>query len=98
MARNYRPIRLPVRTLCGGKVTPGHMPFPPRECMLSSTCCDQWPIRVATPAPTYTPGREERTMTTATRRAEEIRIGQLAIRYLVEGKDSAGSVAIFEFD
>src|SRR3954447_24553270 len=42
--------------------------------------------------------REERTMTTATRRAEEIRIGQLAIRYLVEGKDSAGSVAIFEFD
>ena len=29
---------------------------------------------------------------------EEIRIGQLAIRFLVEGKDSAGSVAIFEFD
>jgi quercetin dioxygenase-like cupin family protein len=35
-------------------------------------------------------------MATATR--EEIRIGSLAIRFLVEGKDSAGSVAIFEFD
>ena len=35
-------------------------------------------------------------MATATR--EEIRIGQLAIRYLVEGKDSGGSVAIFELD
>jgi quercetin dioxygenase-like cupin family protein len=35
-------------------------------------------------------------MTTAMR--EEIRIGGLAIRFLVEGKDSAGSVAIFEFD
>jgi quercetin dioxygenase-like cupin family protein len=29
---------------------------------------------------------------------EEIRIGGLAIRFLVEGKESAGSVAIFEFD
>ena len=29
---------------------------------------------------------------------EEIRIGQLAIRFLVEGKDSGGSVAMFEFD
>jgi quercetin dioxygenase-like cupin family protein len=29
---------------------------------------------------------------------EEIRIGQLAIRFLVEGKDSGGSVAIFELD
>jgi quercetin dioxygenase-like cupin family protein len=29
---------------------------------------------------------------------EEIRIGGLAIRFLVEGKDSGGSVAIFEFD
>jgi quercetin dioxygenase-like cupin family protein len=27
---------------------------------------------------------------------EEIRIGQLTIQYLVEGKDSGGSVAIFE--
>jgi quercetin dioxygenase-like cupin family protein len=29
---------------------------------------------------------------------EEIRLGQLAIRFLVEGKTSGGSVAIFEFD
>jgi quercetin dioxygenase-like cupin family protein len=29
---------------------------------------------------------------------EEIRIGQLAIRFLVEGQESGGSVAIFEFD
>ena len=29
---------------------------------------------------------------------EEIRIGQLAIRFLVEGETSGGSVAIFEFD
>ena len=29
---------------------------------------------------------------------EEIRIGQLAIRFLLEGRDSAGSVAMFEFD
>ncbi len=29
---------------------------------------------------------------------EEIRIGQLAIRFLVEGEASGGSVAIFEFD
>ena len=28
----------------------------------------------------------------------EIRIGQLAIRFLLEGKASGGSVAIFEFD
>jgi quercetin dioxygenase-like cupin family protein len=35
-------------------------------------------------------------MTTSTR--EEIRIGQLAIRFLVEGKESGGSVAMFEFD
>ena len=35
-------------------------------------------------------------MSTSTR--EEIKIGQLAIRFLVEGKESAGSVAIFEFD
>jgi quercetin dioxygenase-like cupin family protein len=31
-------------------------------------------------------------------RCEEIRIGQLAIRFLVEGKDSGGSAAVFEFD
>ena len=29
---------------------------------------------------------------------EEIRIGQLAIRFLVEGETSGGTVAIFEFD
>ena len=29
---------------------------------------------------------------------EEIRIGQLAIRFLVEGQASGGSVAVFEFD
>jgi quercetin dioxygenase-like cupin family protein len=35
-------------------------------------------------------------MATSTR--EEITIGQMAIRFLVEGQESAGSVAIFEFD
>jgi quercetin dioxygenase-like cupin family protein len=35
-------------------------------------------------------------MVTGTR--EEIRIGQLAIRFLVEGQTSGGSVAVFEFD
>jgi quercetin dioxygenase-like cupin family protein len=30
--------------------------------------------------------------------SEEIRIGQLAIRFVVEGEESAGSVAVFEFD
>ena len=29
---------------------------------------------------------------------EEIRLGQLAVRFLLEGKDSGGSVAMFEFD
>jgi quercetin dioxygenase-like cupin family protein len=29
---------------------------------------------------------------------EEIRIGELAIRFLVEGEESGGSVAVFEFD
>ena len=29
---------------------------------------------------------------------EEIRIGQLAIRFLVEGRESGGSAAVFEFD
>jgi len=31
-------------------------------------------------------------------RREEIRIGQLAIRFLLEGKESSGSVAMFEVD
>jgi quercetin dioxygenase-like cupin family protein len=35
-------------------------------------------------------------MTTAT--ANEIRIGALAIRFLVEGEKAGGSVAVFEFD
>jgi len=35
-------------------------------------------------------------MTTSTR--EEIRVGQMAIRFLVEGEESGGSVAVFEFD
>ena len=35
-------------------------------------------------------------MTTSTR--EEIRIGELAIRFLVEGETSGGTVAVFEFD
>jgi quercetin dioxygenase-like cupin family protein len=30
--------------------------------------------------------------------SEEIRIGELAIRFLVEGEESGGSVAVFEFD
>jgi quercetin dioxygenase-like cupin family protein len=35
-------------------------------------------------------------MTASTR--EEIRVGELAIRFLLEGTQSAGSVAVFEFD
>src|SRR5579862_2975026 len=35
-------------------------------------------------------------MATSTR--EEIKVGDLAIRFLVEGGQSAGSVAVFEFD
>lgn len=35
-------------------------------------------------------------MTTNTR--EEIKVGQMAIRFLIEGEQSAGSVAVFEFD
>ena len=33
-----------------------------------------------------------------TSRSEEIRIGQLAIRFLLDGEASGGSVAVFEFD
>jgi len=29
---------------------------------------------------------------------EEIRVGELAIRFLLEGEQSDGSVAMFEFD
>ena len=35
-------------------------------------------------------------MATITR--EEIKVGQLEIRFLVEGEESGGSVAVFEFD
>ena len=35
-------------------------------------------------------------MTTSTR--EEIKVGPLAIRFLLEGEESGGSVAVFEFD
>jgi quercetin dioxygenase-like cupin family protein len=35
-------------------------------------------------------------MTTSTR--EEIKVGEMTIRFLVEGEQSAGSVAVFEFD
>jgi quercetin dioxygenase-like cupin family protein len=35
-------------------------------------------------------------MTTSTR--EEIKVGEMTVRFLVEGEQSAGSVAIFEFD
>ncbi|TML29232.1 MAG: cupin domain-containing protein [Actinobacteria bacterium] len=34
----------------------------------------------------------------AARTREEIKIGPLSIRFLLEGEESAGSVAIFEFD
>src|SRR5690349_24016822 len=35
-------------------------------------------------------------MTVSTR--EEIKVGEMAIRFLLEGEQSAGSVAVFEFD
>ena len=35
-------------------------------------------------------------MTTSTR--DEIKLGEMAIRFLLEGKESGGSVAVFEFD
>src|SRR5512144_2527358 len=34
----------------------------------------------------------------AIRTSEEIKVGELAIRFLVEGGQSGGSVAVFEFD
>src|SRR2546428_4628841 len=34
----------------------------------------------------------------ATMTSEEIRVGDMAIRFLVEGEESGGSVAVFEFD
>ena len=35
---------------------------------------------------------------TATATREEIRLGQIAVRFLLEGEESGGSVAVFEFD
>ena len=35
---------------------------------------------------------------TATGTHEEIKVGELAIRFLVEGEESEGAVAVFEFD
>jgi len=35
---------------------------------------------------------------TATSTREATKVGQMAIRFLVEGKESAGSLAVFEFD
>jgi quercetin dioxygenase-like cupin family protein len=40
--------------------------------------------------------RQEDAMTTAT--TEEIRIGPIAVRFLVEGEATGGSAALFEFD
>src|SRR5205085_1722997 len=40
--------------------------------------------------------RKEGQMTTSTR--EEIKVGQMVIRFLLEGEQSAGAVAVFEFD
>ena len=34
----------------------------------------------------------------ATSTPEEIKVGEVAIRFLVEGEQSGGSVAVFEFD
>src|SRR5439155_21894706 len=34
----------------------------------------------------------------ATSMREEIKVGEMAIRFLVEGEESEGSVALFEFD
>jgi quercetin dioxygenase-like cupin family protein len=34
----------------------------------------------------------------ATNTREQIRVGELAIRFLLEGEQSAGSIAVFEFD
>src|SRR4028119_1722925 len=50
-------------------------------------------------------GGKEKTMTIdqagkeeAMSTSEEIRIGQMAIRFRLEGQESGGSVAVFEFD
>jgi quercetin dioxygenase-like cupin family protein len=40
----------------------------------------------------------ERSIAMATTNREEIKIGQMAIRFLLEGDESDGSAAVFEFD
>jgi quercetin dioxygenase-like cupin family protein len=42
--------------------------------------------------------RKRRKTATATITREEIKVGSLAIRFLVEGEESGGSIAVFEFD
>jgi quercetin dioxygenase-like cupin family protein len=44
------------------------------------------------------PSSEEEEATMATAMREQIKVGQMAIRFLVEGEESRGSVAVFEFD
>src|SRR2546429_8927844 len=41
---------------------------------------------------------DHRRTTMAASTSEEIKVGDMAIRFLVEGHQSAGSVAVFEFD
>src|SRR5207247_6814969 len=43
------------------------------------------------------PNRSEEAMMTVTTH-EEIRVGEMVIRFLLEGEESGGSVAAFEFD
>src|SRR3954453_16832033 len=45
---------------------------------------------------TIHPWTEEPAMATNT--GEEIKVGEMAIRFLLEGSQTAGSVAVFEFD
>jgi quercetin dioxygenase-like cupin family protein len=44
------------------------------------------------------PSSEEEEATMATAMREQIKVGQMAIRFLVEGEESGGTVAVFEFD
>jgi quercetin dioxygenase-like cupin family protein len=44
------------------------------------------------------PARREEETTMGTSAREEIRIGQMEIRFLLESEESGGSVAVFEFD
>jgi quercetin dioxygenase-like cupin family protein len=63
-----------------------------------------WQSRYYEPAKPLTSARSKHTLSRiggllrVTSRSEEIRIGQLAIRFLLEGEASGGSVAVFEFD